>query len=557
VPEGRQVVIVGASAAGMRCACRLARLDPACSIVVVETEPVFSYAACGLPYVLSGDIDDRDALRRTTYGTTRDASFFADVKGVTVHAGWRATHADSAARRLTIERGGERQELPWDELVLATGARARRLPHQPDHDRVHAFHRWDDVAPLKQGLARGQIGHVCVVGAGLVGCELAEAFRSLWGADVTLVESAPALLPQVLDAEVAAIVTRTLEEGGVRVLCGRGVRAIAADDEAAHVEMEGGTVSCDAVVVAVGVAPQVELAAELGVRLGPTGAVAVDAHLATTVPHVWAAGDCVEVQDVTTGQPAFRPLGSLANRQGRTLANVLAGRDEVFPPVAGAVAVKAFDLNVAAVGLTEDRARRAGLAFRCAWVTADDVAHYWPEAPVVHIKLLYEVETRRVLGVQAVGRGDVAKRIDTATQLMVRRATLLDLAHLEHAYAPPYAPAIDPLATAAFAALNQEDGIEAVSPAVSLGPVLDVRLPEESNRPPVDATAVTAVPLSELRARLPELGAVDTVVCVRGTRSSEAVRLLQVRGQRARYLAGGLLWRAAAGRRPPDKAEPE
>jgi len=555
VAEARQVVIVGASAAGMRCACRLARLEPACSITVVEAEPVFSYAACGLPYVLSGDIDDREALRRTTYGTTRDASFFADAKGVTVHAGWRATHADSTARRLTVERGGERQELPWDELVLATGARARRLPHQPDHDRVHAFHRWDDVAPLKQGLARGEIGHVCVVGAGLVGCELAEAFRSLWGADVTLVEGAPAVLPQVLDAEVGAIVSRTLEDGGVRVLCGRSVRGIAADDEGARVEMEGETVSCDAVVVAVGVAPQVELAADLGVRLGSTGAVAVDARLATSVPHVWAAGDCIEVQDVVTGQAAFRPLGSLANRQGRTLANVLAGRDEVFPPVAGAVAVKVFDLNVAAVGLTETQGR--DLALRSVWVTADDVAHYWPEGHVVYIKLLYEEGTRRLVGVQAVGRGDVAKRVDTATQLLLRRATLAELAHLEHAYAPPFAPALDPLAMAAFAALNQEDGIEAVSPQAPLGEVLDVRLPEESANPPVEGASVTAVPLPQLRRRLAEIGVPETVVCARGTRSSEAVRLLQARGQRARYLGGGLLWRAAATSRPPDSTEPK
>jgi rhodanese-related sulfurtransferase len=254
----------------------------------------------------------------------------------------------------------------------------------------------------------------------------------------------------------------------------------------------------------------------------------------------------VEVQDAATGAPAYRPLGSLANRQGRTLANILAGRRDAFPAVAGAAAVKVFEFNVAATGCTEQRARRSGLVVRSVWTTADDRAHYWPEAQRIHLKLVYERGSERLVGVQAVGTGDVVKRVDVATQLVARGASLADLAQLEHAYAPPYAPAVDPLAMAAWAARNQEDGIEAEPPTVALGDVVDVRLPEERERQPADARHVEELSVAELRGS-PQARPVSggLVVCERGTRSAEAARLLKDRGG-ARYLGGGLQWREAA-----------
>ncbi len=195
----RRVVIVGASAAGLRCASRLSRLEPDWHVTVVEQGDVFSYAACGMPYVLSGDIGDAVALRQTGDGVLRDSGYFSSVKGVEVLSGHRATHIEPSPNRLRIKsRDGER-ELEWDELVLATGARPRRLPQQPDHPRVRSFHTYEDIAPLHNGLAKGEIGSVIIVGAGLVGCELAEAFGALWGAEVTLIEAADSPLPGVLD----------------------------------------------------------------------------------------------------------------------------------------------------------------------------------------------------------------------------------------------------------------------------------------------------------------------------------------------------------------------
>lgn len=542
----RAVVVVGASAAGLRCACRLARLKPGWHVGVVEASPVFSYAACGLPYVLSGDITDPDALRQTSYRAVRDVRFFAEEKGVTVLSGWRATEIRLAEGLLKVASPEGERQLGWDELVLATGARPRRLPGQPEHPRVRSFHRWDDLNPLLQALRRGEIGRVAVVGAGLVGCELAEAFGGLWGAEVVVVEAAATPLPGLLDQEVGACVARHLESNGVEVRLDSPVRQVEADDDRVTLVLGSESITADVAVVAVGVEPEVELARAVGARIGPTGAVAVDERLATSLPHVWAAGDCVEVTDAVTGAPVFRPLGSLANRQGRTLANILAGRRDAFPPVAGAVAAKVFDIGVAATGCTEARARESGIAVRSAWVTADDSAHYWPEAKRIHLKLVYERDSQRIVGVQAVGEGEVVKRVDVATQLVARGATVAELAQMEHAYAPPYAPAVEPLAVAACAAQNQEDGVQAEPPTRPLEGVVDVRLPEERERRPADAEQVEELSVVELRdGQQARSAAEGLVVCERGARSAEAARLLLDRGG-ARYLGGGLQWREAA-----------
>jgi len=262
---------------------------------------------------------------------------------------------------------------------------------------------------------------------------------------------------------------------------------------------------------------------------------------------VWAVGDCVEVRHAVTGDGVFLPLGSLANRQGRCVANQLAGRADRFPLVAGAVAVKVLDCNVAATGITRDHAERLGLAARSAWVVGHDSAHYWPEAKEIVLHLVYESGSGRLLGVQAAGDGEVAKRIDVATQLIARGGTLDDLAHVEHAYAPPYAPALDPLAVLAFVAQNQEDGIVGRPPSTGLAGmrVLDVRHPGESEARPVGGGNVVLAPLESLR----EAGRAGgegqlLVVCERGTRSAEAVRWLRGRGIDASYLGGGLRLRS-------------
>lgn len=558
--DERKIVVVGASAAGLRCASRLARLRPGWSIRVVEARETFSYGACGLPYVLSGDIPDVEILRRTADEALRDETFFARVKGVEVLAGREAVDVDPAARTLTVRDGdGGGEVLDWDELVLATGARPRHLPGQPDHPRVTSFHTPDDLKPLHEGLKTGRIGRVAIVGAGLVGCELAEAFTALWGAEVVLVEAAATPLPELLDPEVGALVAKALADEDVELRLGAPVESIAADDDGVTVEIAGGEpVAGDVCVVAIGVEPVTDLAVAAGARLGPTGAVAVDERLATTVPHVWAAGDAVEVRRAVDDEPAHMPLGSLANRMGRTLADVLAGRAAAFPPVCGATAVKVFDLNVAAVGPTRRRAAAGGRDARAVWTSASDRADYWPEARGLSLQLAYLPGSRRVVGVQAVGGGEAAKRVDAATQFIARGAKLEDLVQYEHAYAPPYAPALDPLAVAAMVAGNREDGVPVLAPgSLRAGAaILDVRHPEECEARPLDLPDVKRIPVEALRERLDEVDLRPwVVVCERGTRSAEAVRLLGAHGIEAAYLGGGLQWRDKAGgdrRETPD-----
>jgi rhodanese-related sulfurtransferase len=296
--------------------------------------------------------------------------------------------------------------------------------------------------------------------------------------------------------------------------------------------------------------PQVELATVAGAALGATRAIRVDERLATSVPHVWAVGDCVEVRHAVTGGPAYLPLGSLANRQGRVLANVLAGRDDAFGPVAGATAVKVFDLNVAAVGCTATRLAGDGLGVRSAWISTEDRAHYWPEAQLILLTMVYDPATRRVLGVQGVGEeGEVAKRIDVAAQMILRGAVIDDFEEIEHAYAPPYAPAIEPLAVLAYAAENQTEGIDMMSPLTDLETttVLDVRVPEEREERPLAAGELIEIEVGEVRDRAGEIPEGPLVVaCAHGTRSAEVVRWLTQKGVRARYLGGGVSWRVRA-----------
>jgi NADPH-dependent 2,4-dienoyl-CoA reductase/sulfur reductase-like enzyme/rhodanese-related sulfurtransferase len=548
----RKVVIVGASAAGLKCASRLARLRPDWLITVVQAQDKFSYAACGFPYVLSGDLSDLEVLHRTADGSTRDVEFFSRVKGVEILAGWRAVALDPAIKLLRIlGRDGQTRDLRWDELVLATGARPRRLPGQPKHPRIRSFHTAADVRYLHDGLARGDIAQVILVGAGFLGCELAEAFSDLWGAKVTLLEEANTPLPAQLDPEIGGIVAQTLRAHGVDLHLGTKVELIEPAADQVSVHMAGGkTVVGDVAVVAIGVEPVVELAAAAGLRLGPTGGLAVDERLGTSAPHVWAIGDAAELRSAMTGEPVLLSFGSLANRQGRTLANILSGGQDQFPPVAGAMALKVFDLNVASVGVTRQDAAAHNDNVRSVWMSAHDRAEFWPDAAEIVVQLNYETDSRKVVGVKAVGPGDVSKRVDVATQLLKRGATLSDFIQLEHAYSPAYAAALDPLAVAAMAAENVEEGVNICCPEADIDgfQVLDVRRPEEIEARPLDLVGVTCLTLEHLREHQDEIELRPwMVVCERGARSAEVVRWLKGRGVPAAYLGGGLRWRSLAG----------
>jgi NADPH-dependent 2,4-dienoyl-CoA reductase/sulfur reductase-like enzyme/rhodanese-related sulfurtransferase len=551
-----RILIVGASAAGLKAGARAARLDPSAAITVLERRTFFSYGACGLPYYVGGDVDDAEELRRTAYGSVRDEGYFAAVKGLDVCSGWTAVGLDREARAVTARRAdGSKRSFEYDRLVVATGARARTLPGIELGEHVLVLHTPEDARALRRGLETGQVATAIVVGGGFIGVELAVALGDMWGCEVTILEAEDRLLPQMLDREMADLVSAALAERGVTVRTGCPVIGARSTEGGAVVEaggaLAGEPLEADRAVVALGVAPECEFARAAGLAVGRSGGLVVDDRLRTSDPDIFAAGDCVEVTCAVSGAPRYVPLGSLANRAGRVVGDNLVGLKTRFPTVAGSACVKVFDLNVAATGLSEAAAARAGLAARSAWGTFYDVAHYYPEVKTLHLKLVYERESGRVLGLQAVGAGDAVKRIDLVANLLRRGGEVAEILDLEFGYSPPFNAALDPLHGIAATALNQERfAIPGIAPSAEPEGrlVLDVRRPEEIAESPSGFSNALEIACEEVRARVAEIrpGTPLLVVCEKGPRSAEIARWLQHRGfDDVAFLAGGISLRTA------------
>lgn len=537
----KKIVIIGASASGLKCACRLKRLRPDFSITVFDTRREFSFAGCGLPYAVSQDVDDIEKLRKTSDGMMRDERYFEKVKGIEVRGGHKAVSINPRERSLLVRAEDNEYKIEWDEIVIATGAIPRRIQGQLIHDRIMGFRTLEDAKKIVGLLEKGLISKVVIIGAGPIGIELTEAFRALWGIDVDLIEAKGMVLPMLLSEEMAGVVEKELVKQGVSVHLNSAVTRFEVRDNLVRVFTTNGVFEGDLAIVGIGVDPVVDLAVSAGVKLGITGAIQVDERMATSVPHIWAVGDCIEVRHAITEKPTYMPLGSLANLEGRVLANILAGREDCFPPVVGSMAIKVFDLNVACTGLTRHQAHDFS-AFSV-WVSSYDRAGYMPEAKEIFLEMTYDHKTHRVLGVQCIGEGEVTKRVDIAARIISQKGKIEDLTHLEHAYAPPYAPSLDPLAYAGFCAENQEDGVAQVSPMTDFHgyKVLDVRHREEVSERPSGAEDPINIPLEELREKVSGLEkGLYLVICERGGRSFEACNILKNHGIDCFYLGGGL-----------------
>ena len=548
----KRIVVIGASAAGLRAASRARRLLPAADIVVLDARKEISVGACGLPYFLGGEIDSPDALRETPWGAIRDEEFFQLVKGVEVRSGQEVIAIDRENARVCYRDvvTGEAREIVWDELVIATGARPRGLPGiDRNHPRLSFFTTIDEAKRWRSSLQTGQVSSVAIIGSGPLGIELAEAFTSLWGCEVQLIESLGHAMGVLLDPEVSAVLEAHLEEQEIPLLKGRRCTSIAEREDGLVIETSDGSIEAEQAICAIGFEPMICLARDAGLTIGHAGGIAVDEELRTSDPRIFAAGDCIEVKHRVSDKHVLMPLGSLANRQGRVVGDNLAGRASSFGPVVGSWAVKAFELNLAGAGLTQGQARRLGHAHAAVFGTFSDRAHYHPDDAVIHFKLVFDPDSRKLLGLQGVGRGDVVKRVDVFSNLLHRGGTIEDLLDLEFCYAPPYAPPVDPLFSLGCAAVNGlRDGIRSVPPDSELqGPrVLDVRTPGEAEVDPVVEGAVR-IPLRELRERLDEVPRRKdlVVLCARGPRSHEATRLLLQNGfEGVRYLGGGAGMRA-------------
>lgn len=535
-----RIVIIGGVAGGMSAATRARRMNESAEIVVLERGGYISFANCGLPYYLGGQIRKQEKLLVTTPDKVLHR-FNIDAR--VYH---EATCIDRDTRQVVVRdlQAQTTYTLAYDKLIIATGATAIVPPIE--HVRAHnvfLLRSMEDTLAVKDWMTREQPRSVAVVGAGFIGLEMAEAMRDRELA-VTVIEKAPHALPPV-DAEMATAVHEELQRHGVKLITGTGLAALAAEgDRVSEVILEDGRrIPADMVLLSIGVRPNTKLAADAGLEIGPTGGILTDNVQRTSDPHIYAVGDAVQVVHGVTDQPARIPLAGPANRQGRTAGEHAAtGSAPAGAKVLGTAIVKVFDLTVATTGLTERDARRQGYDVDTAYVIPGHHAGYYPGAQPVTIKLVYDRITGRILGAQATGTLGVDKRIDVIATAIHFGGTVDDLASLDLAYAPPYGAAKDPVHMAGFVAQNQMRGIsDGLTPdQLDDQPLIDVRSPGEFAQGTLPGAR--NIPLDELRQRIDEIDPKQEAVlfCEVGQRGYVAQRILQQQGYRyIRNLKGG------------------
>ncbi|WP_293178829.1 FAD-dependent oxidoreductase [Oceanithermus sp.] len=437
----KRLVVIGGVAAGMSAAAKAKRSNPELEVVAFEKSHYVSYGACGLPYYLAGWIENVEKL------VARTPEKFAK-QGVTALVRHEVVEVDYEGRRVRVAALDEGREFwqPFDYLVVSTGARPVVPPLEgAGLEGVFTLRQPEDGVAIRAALADAR--RTVIVGGGYVGLEVAEAFRAQ-GKEVTLIELEPRVLPGA-DPEVSELVREELERNGVEVLTGTRVEAFAGDGRVERVVTSAGELPADLVLLSVGIRPNVELATSFGVATGPTGAIAVDEQLRTNLESVWAAGDVAESRHLLTGQPYWLPLGDVANKHGRTAGTVIAGKKAAFKGVVGSAITKVFERAIAFTGLSEADAKAAGFDAKSVWIKSADRAHYYPNPHPLHVKLVYEAGSGRLLGAQLVGHFNDALRIDVVATLLHRGGTVEDLRALDLAYAPPFSPVWDPLLVAA------------------------------------------------------------------------------------------------------------
>lgn len=547
-----KVVIIGGVAAGPKAGSRIHRICPEADITLIEKGEFLSYAGCGLPYYVSGDVEDQKELMCTPIGVVRDSVFFRKVKNVHVLNRTEAVKIDRAQKTVEIVdlRTQEHKTLAYDKLILATGAKPV-VPPVPgvELSNVFTLQNIEDSEKIRAALSEDKARDVVIVGGGLIGVEMTEALVRK-GCRVTILERLPQILP-MLDWEMAYHVTQYLESRGVRVKAGTALTAIQGDGAVKTVVTDRGELPADFVIMSVGVRPNVALAKEAGLEIGSLGGIAVSDAMQTSDPDIFAAGDCVESFNLISEQACFVPLGSTANKQGRVAANNLCGRKDVFSGVLGSTVCKLFEMNIGRTGLGEAQARQAGYDVEVVLSPAPDKAHFYPDAKPVMMKMIVDRKTRRLLGLQAVGAGVVDKRIDVAATALTARMTVDDIANLDLCYAPPYSPAMDNIITAADVARNKLDGMfESLTPMQVKEKMdnkeefvlLDVRSPGEYEQ--VHFSDSLLIPLGQLRARIDEVPRDKEIIafCKISLRGYEAALILKAAGfSNVKVMDGGIL----------------
>lgn len=555
-----KIVIVGGVAGGASAAARARRLSESAEIIVLERGEYVSFANCGLPYHIGGDIQQRDALLLQT------PQSFKRRFNVEVRTRHEVIAIDRQAKTLTVKEvvSGRLYVESYDRLLLSPGA----APIQPplpglDSAGVFALRNIPDMDRIVAALEQHTPTHATVVGGGFIGLEMVEALHQR-GIRVTLLELADQVMTPV-DKEMASLVHQTLVQHGVELRLNTGLTRVAAlptatpePDATGNYQTgpaadtlqlslsNGTTLTTGLLILAIGVKPETLLAAQAGLELGPRGGIKVDEGMRTSDPAIYAVGDAVETAEFVTGKPGLMPLAGPANRQGRLAADNMLGREVLYKRTQGTAICKVFDLAVASTGLNEKSLIRLGMAYQKIYVHPASHASYYPGAQPVSFKLLFDPHNGRILGAQAVGKDGVDKRIDVLAVAMRAGLSVMELEDLELTYAPPFGSARDVINQAGMVAANVIKGDERIchsEEVLALRPdqrLLDVRNPAELTTNGQIPGAIN-IPVDELRGRLNELPKDKEILitCQVGLRGHVAYRMLTLAGFTARNLSGG------------------
>lgn len=535
-----KTIIIGGVAGGASAAARLRRLDETAEIIILERGEFISFANCGLPYFIGGEITDRNMLTLQTPSSFR-ARFNIDVRVFS-----EAIKISPDTKTVTVKdlNTGKTYEESYDNIILSPGAE----PFKPNISGVEAANVFTlrnipDTLKIKSYIETAEPRSAVVIGGGYIGVEMAENLAKA-GLQVSIVELADHLIAP-LDFDMAADVHRYIKAKGIRLYLNNGVKAI----DGSKVILQNGEISADMVIMSVGVRPETSLAKDCGIVLNSRGSIIVDSRMRTNIPNIFAVGDAIEVKNYVTKSAAFIPLAGPANKQGRIAADNIAGFESEYKGTGGSAVLKLFDMTIATTGLNEKSAEAAGIDFNKIYTYSASHASYYPGGNMMSVKILWDRKTLKIIGAQIVGFDGVDKRMDVIASAIRFDAKVTDLAELELCYAPPYSSAKDPVNMAGFVAENIISGkvkqffwhdVENL-PRDGSVTLLDVRTATERARGHIDG--FMHIPLDSLRERINELPKDKPVYvhCHSGLRSYIACRILAGNGFDCYNLAGG--WR--------------
>lgn len=530
-----KILIVGGVAGGMSAATRLRRLNENAEIIVFEKGPYVSFANCGLPYYVGGEIAEREKL------IVQSAKALKNRFNLEVRENSEVIAIDSEGKKVTVVSNGESYVESYDKLILSPGAKPLipQIKGLNQATNVFSLRNIPDVDKIMTYLKAKAPKSATIIGAGFIGLEMAENLAKR-GLSVTIVEKAPHVLPTI-DREMAAFVNEELIKNNLSVMTNRGAVEFKNDEILLD---NGESLQSDLTILSVGIQPETSLAKSAGIKLGLRNAILVDEHYETSVKDIYAVGDAIVVKN-QLGQDALISLASPANRQGRQVADIISGLPVKNRGSLGTAIVRVFDLQVASTGLSEFQLRGLKINHKIVHVTANNHAGYYPDATSIVLKLIFEPESGQIFGAQAIGKEGVDKRIDILSTAIKAKLTVFDLPELELTYAPPFGSAKDPVNMAGYAAINlllgQSENIQWHELATELAKgkvLLDVRNPNELAKGKFKNSQ--NIPLDDLRERLNELDKKNEYIvsCQSGLRSYNAERILKQEGYKVKNLDG-------------------